>query len=323
MSRVLNDSTAVSEETRQRVLSAIAELDYAPSRLAQGLSLGRTHSIGVTLPFLTYPSFVERLRGVQHALMESPYDLVLYSTDTTDRRDEHFSLLTRKSRADGVLIMSIPLMEHHVESFLSSAVPIVLVDIFDARLSRVFVDDVEGGYLAARHLLDRGHTRIAYISDEFYSDFQFLAARQRFKGYRQALREAGVVFNPRYHRQLEHDREAGRKAALELLGLEEPPTAIFAASDTQAIGVLDAVKELGLRVPEDVSVMGYDDIRDAEYLDLTTIRQPLYESGLESVKLLLALIENPTREPQEVRLPIELVSRGTVAAPGRKQRKRR
>lgn len=317
VSRVLNNSPAVREETRQRVLKAIEELDYAPNPIAQQLSSGRTHAIAVTLPFLTYPSFVERLRGVQEALVQSDYHLILYSAETPDHRDRHFMELTRRTRADGILIISIPLSEDHIERFLSSSIPTVLVDIFDPQLHRVFVEDALGGYMATRHLIELGHTKIAFISDILETKFKFIAMRKRMDGYLKAMGEAGIPTIPEYHLEAPHGRAEAAEMTRQLLNLDDPPTAIFAGSDTQAIGVLDAAREHNVRIPQDLSVIGYDNIRDAEYLNLTTIAQPLFESGYEGARLLLSLIETPREEVQEVSMELELIERGTTAPPAK------
>jgi DNA-binding LacI/PurR family transcriptional regulator len=316
VSRVLNDSPAVTQETRQRVLDVIAELNYQPNPIAKQLSKGRTNAVGVTLPFLTYPSFVERLRGVQHALADTEYELILYAADTPRRRNTNLTAMSQRPRVDGVLIVSVPINDSHVQMFLKSNVPTVLVDVFHKDFSRVFVDDVAGGYMATKHLVGLGHRRIAFIGDVLEDEFEFLAMRERFKGYRKALEEHGIPFREEYHRQRPHGREEAREMAGELFVLEEPPTAVFAGSDTQAIGFMDEARARGLRIPQDVSVIGYDGIRDAEYLQLTTIQQPLYNSGVEGVDLLLSVIEQPDQPVREIRLPVELAARATTAPPG-------
>jgi DNA-binding LacI/PurR family transcriptional regulator len=315
VSRVLNNNPAVSEETRQRVLQAIEDLNYAPNPIAKQLSLGRTHAIGVTLPFLTYPSFVERLRGVQHALADSDYDLLLYSSEQPDQRDNHFDLLSRKTRTDGILIISIPLLDRHVKTFLKSGVPVVLIDIYHPALNRIFVDDRRGGFIATQHLIELGHKKIGFICDSLDTEMEFLSMRYRLEGYLKALKEAEIPARQEYQVQGPHGRQAAYDMAKELLALKDPPTAIFAASDTQAIGVLDAAIELELQVPGDLSVIGYDDIRDAQYMNLTTIAQPLFESGYEGARLLLSILEKPGNGVREITMPLELVQRGTTAPP--------
>jgi DNA-binding LacI/PurR family transcriptional regulator len=296
------------------VLAAIKELNYIPNLIAKQLSSGRTFNIAVTLPYLTYPSFVERLRGVQHALADSDYELLLYGAETSDRRDRNFTALSRTTLTDGVLIVSVPLEKSHAEDFLTSGIPVVLVDIYHKDFHRVFVDDQVGGRMATQHLIDLGHSKIAYISDSLKADYKFLAARERYIGYQQALKEAGLPPQDHYHREAPHGRFEARELAKELLSIEDPPSAIFAGSDTQAIGVLDAAQDLGMRVPEDLSVIGYDGIRDAEYLGLTTIEQPLFDSGVEGINLLIQIIENKPGEIQQISMPLNLVQRKTTTA---------
>jgi DNA-binding LacI/PurR family transcriptional regulator len=315
VSRVINDSPLVSDGTRRKVLDVITELDYTPNPNAQRLSLGRTLTIGVILPFLTLPSFVERLRGVQNALADSGYDLILYSVESPQNIESYLRKLSRRDRIDGAIIISLHLSDDYVERFHGSNIPAILLDAVHPRMSRVIMDDVAGGYKATRHLIGLGHRRIAFLSDYLENAFKFVAMRYRYHGYRQALAEAGIPFVPEYHRQGElGGREAFQKAK-DLLSLEHAPTAVFAASDTHAIGVLKAAHELGIQVPEQLSVIGYDGIRDAEYLDLTTIQQPLFDSGVESANILLASLVEPPESPLEVVLPTQLIIRGTTAPP--------
>jgi LacI family transcriptional regulator len=315
VSRVLNDSPRVSEATRQKVLAAIEELDYHPSPIAQRLSLRKTFAIGVIAPFVTRPAFVGRLRGVEAALTESEYDLVLYNVETTDKRDACFRELPTSQRFDGLLIIALPPTDEDVAHFHQAGIPVVLIDAYHPALSCVVIDDVKGGYMATQHLIELGHTRIAYISDPLESPFRFSSSLHRYQGYRQALDEAGIPFRPEYHRWAEHGEEQARDMACHLLELDDPPTAIFAASDTQAMGVIQAARDADLRIPEGLSVIGYDDIQAAKYMGLTTVHQLLFESGQRGVGLLLEALENPQTEPVHEVLPIELILRGTTAPP--------
>ncbi len=315
VSRVLNDSPSVKEETRQRVLEAIETLNYEPHPAAQRLSLGRTNTIALILPFLTRPSTVERLRGVQSALADSDYDLVLFSVDTPEQRDDCYSRLTRRTRVDGLLSISLPPSAEQARQILEAEVPTVLVDAVQPDLNRVIVDDFAGGYEVTRYLLDLGHQQIAYISDYLENPFNFVSMRLRYQGYCQALTDAGLVCDPAYQLENVHGHAEAALMARELLTLPDPPTAIFAASDTQAFGVLDAARELGIAVPGQLSVIGFDDIELAEYMKLTTVHQPLFDSGVRGVELLLACMEvgNEISNAVEFHLPIKLVVRGTTA----------
>ena len=318
VSRVINNGPSVSDATRKRVLDVIAELNYSPNQTARRLSLGKTHTIAVIAPFFTRPAFVERLRGVENTVADSPYDLVIYNVENIEKRDLYFRRVPRPERADGVLIISLPPRDEDVPLLANSEIPIVLIDANHPSLislNRVIVDDVTGGRIATQHLIELGHHRIGYISDPLESPFKFTASYDRYQGYCQALSAARLPFRETYHGAGEHGRADARLLATQILTLPDRPTAIFAASDTQAMGVLEAARDLNLRVPEDLSVVGYDDIEVAEYLQLTTIRQLLFESGQRGVNLLLHMLESSPAEPICEVLPTELVVRGTTAPP--------
>jgi DNA-binding LacI/PurR family transcriptional regulator len=315
VSRVLNKSFTVREGTSQKVLAVIEELDYSPSPTARRLSIGRTHTVGVIIPFLTLPSFVERLRGVESALAESEYDLVLFSADTPTKVDHYFSELSRRDRADGVIIISLHPDEIYVTRFRKSAMPAVLLDAQHPDISSIVVDDVAGGYKATRHLIELGHTRIAYLSDYLDNPFKFVAMRHRFQGYHQALEEASISYRPEYQKQGELGGREAVAIAKQMLVEPDRPTAIFAASDIHAVGVLKAAQELNIRVPQDLSVIGFDGIRDSEHLDITTVCQPLFDSGVVSVNTLLSAINEPSDIPEKIVLPTKLIVRGTTVPP--------
>jgi DNA-binding LacI/PurR family transcriptional regulator len=318
VSRVINDSPQVSEATRERVMAAITALNFVPNPTARRLSLGKTLTIAVVVPWFTRPAEVEQLRGIENTLAESDYDLVLYNVETPAKRDAYFHDVLRGERADGVLIISLSPRDDDVDRLAHSPVPVVLVDADHPALSslnRVITDNVAGGRAATQHLIDLGHTRIGFISDPIETPFNFTSSRDRLAGYRQALKASGIPFRTDYHRQGEHGRYEARRLAAEMLQQPERPTAIFAASDTQALGVLEAAQDLNLRVPEDLSVIGYDDIEVSEYIGLTTIRQMLFESGKRGVELLLDVLEDPAIKPACEMLPTELIARKTTAAP--------
>jgi DNA-binding LacI/PurR family transcriptional regulator len=315
VSRVLNGSNAVSEPTKHKVLSAIEALDYMPNASARRLSLGKTMAVAVIAPFFTRPSVVERLRGIEQTLVADGYDLVLYNVETVHRRDECFVNVPRRERVDGLLIISLKPTNEDARRLSHANLPIVLVDIVHPDFDRIIIDDVNGGYKATRHLINLGHRKIAHISDYIENPFNFQQIRDRYQGYRQALAEANITFRSDYHQQGEHSLLEAQRLAYHLLSSNDPPTAIFTYSDTQAIGVLEAAQELGLRIPDELSVIGYDDIEIASHLQLTTIRQSLYESGVRGSQMLLAALSSDQQSPQEVVLPTELVIRNTTAPP--------
>jgi LacI family transcriptional regulator len=320
VSRVLNDSPRVSEATRARVLAAIEVLDYRPNPLARGLSRGRCQTLGVVVPFFTHASAVERLRGVAAALDGSRYDLVLFNVESTVHRDEHFATLTRRDRADGLLIMSLPVPPTSLDRLTKSGVPIVLLDAEAPEIPAVVTDDVAGGRMATQHLIDLGHERIAFIGDDPANPLGFVAGTSREEGYRRTMADAGLDIQPGYVCHGPHVLRVARRLAGELIDRADPPTAIFASSDTQALGALEAVRSAGLRVPDDVSVVGFDDVEASGYVGLTTVHQPLFESGSLAATLLLGLVDDDeVPDPLVRRLDLELVERSTTGVPRRQR----
>lgn len=317
VSRVLNNSPHVRAATRARVLRAIDELDYRPNPLARGLSRGRCQTLGVVVPFFTQPSAVERLRGVVAALDGSRYDLVLFNVESPVHRDEHFAALTKRDRADGLLVLSLPPSAADLARLRAAKVPVVLVDARGKGVPMVVIDDVRVGRLATQHLVDLGHRRIAFIGDDPHNVFGFSSSREREQGYLEVLHAARIPVRKQYVRYGAHDRRIARGLAAELLALRNPPSAVFAASDVQALGVLEAAREAGRRVPEELSVVGVDDIEISAYVGLTTVRQPLFDSGFLGARLLLdALEDGEEHAPVAHELPLELMVRATTAPPG-------
>lgn len=314
VSRVINGSPAVSNATRQKVLEAIETLDFSPNLVARRLSLGKTQTIGVIVPYFTNPSVVERLRGVVSVIAASDYDMILFDVETVARREACLRDVPRHRQVDGLLIVSLELTNEEVERLDRSEIPTVLVDAKHPDLNQVVVDNVEGGYMATKHLIDLGHRKIGYLSD-YLSDPFNSPVRDRFIGYTMALEESDISFRPDYHRQARHGRDQARKMTHDLLDLPDPPTAIFAYSDTQAIGVIEAARERSMNIPADLSVIGFDDIEVAEYLKITTIRQALYDSGVKGSELLLEMMAADSPDLQQEILPTELIIRQTTASP--------
>jgi LacI family transcriptional regulator len=323
VSRVLNDHPRVSPATRARVLAAIDALSYRPNPMARGLSRGRCQTLGVIVPFFTHASAVERLRGVVAALHDSRYDLVLFNVESPLHRDEHFTTLTRRDRADGLLVLSLPPRADDLARLEEAGVPVVLVDAKGKNVDMVITDDAEGGRLATRHLLALGHERTAFIGEDPDNEFGFTAAAQRERGYREVLDAAGIEARDELVRYCPHDRTAAQRITEQLLALRERPTAVFASSDVQATGVLAAARAAGMHVPADVSVVGFDDIEISAYAGLTTVRQPLFESGRLGAELLLAaLAEKYVSRGRVTELPLHLVERSTTAPPPPQRRRR-
>jgi DNA-binding LacI/PurR family transcriptional regulator len=314
-SRVLNNHPKVDVQTRRRVLEVIAELQYVPSPSARRLSLGRTWTIDVVASYLTRPQAIERLRGAEAVLGESAFDLVIHNVESPERRERYLRELPVASRTDGILLVSLPPTSDNLLWIAGAPVPLVAVDVPSTGAEGLPVvrgDDEGGGGIAARYLVTLGHRAIGFVADSFENPYGFTSSRDRFAGFSTVLGGLGVTVEAALGA---HGSRTARDLAIGLLTGPRPPTAIFAASDTQALGVLSAVRDLGLQVPGDVTVVGYDDISVAEPIGLTTIRQHLYESGRIGAEMLLAEIEKRSRETPVVTLAPELVVRATSAPP--------
>ncbi|MDJ0665444.1 MAG: LacI family DNA-binding transcriptional regulator [Acidimicrobiia bacterium] len=315
VSRVLNEKGQVKEETRNRVLTAIDELAYRPSPAARSLPRRRVHAVSVLVPFVTHPSAVARVQGIVHGLRDTDLPVTILDVEKPAHQSEHFDTLSSSFRPEGAIIVSLVPSQAQLSRFVDAGLCPVFLDADVPEFSRIFVDDHKGGVLGTQHLLDLGHTRIAFIGDMENETFGFESSGQRHKGYRDALRAAGVEPEPEYQRTGPHGRDTGRMLAHELLALPRPPTAVFASSDTQAIGVMEAAREVGLRIPHDMSVVGFDDIEIAAYLGLTTVRHPLYESGLLAAELVIQHIKDPECAPQSVEQKLEVIVRSTTGRP--------
>ncbi|MFI5910897.1 LacI family DNA-binding transcriptional regulator [Dactylosporangium sp. NPDC051541] len=310
VSRVLNGGQ-VRPQTRTRVLAAIEELGYRPADNARSLARGRRETLGVIVPFFTHPSAVQRLRGVLEVMGDDPIQVVAFNVATVEQRDRQLNQLRMLERTAGVIIVNLWPSDDDVAALHRAGIAAVLLDAEHPDLTRITVDDVHGGELATDHLLSLGHTRIAFIGDEWPAGYGFRSSDRRHQGYERALHRAGVAVRAEYLRQGPHGRDTAHRLTRELLARPEPPTAIFAASDTQALGVLEAVAAAGLRVPQDVSVIGFDDLEIAPYVGLTTIRQPLEHSGRRATELLMRSLRTG-HDPIEERLPLELIVRHTT-----------
>jgi DNA-binding LacI/PurR family transcriptional regulator len=324
VSRVLNDHPAVTDETRERVRAAIASLDYQPSRVARALSRRRSTTVAVIVPFLTHASAVERLRGVMDAFDHHAQELALFNVDQAERRPGAIARAARSAQAGAVLAITLRPSSDELTELRSRGIPIVLVDAEADRLPTIVVDDVRGGRLAAEHLLSLGHTRVGELVESHHPGFRFSASGKRATGFAATLAAAGHPLDPDLVRAGPHVREAARQMAVELLDRPDRPTAIFTHSDTNALGVLEAARQLGLRVPDDVSVLGFDDVEAASLLELSTIRQPLFESGRLGAERVLALLAgDPLPGPIRLELPLEVVARrSTGQAPQARSRRR-
>lgn len=315
VSRVLNAPQSVNPETRQRVLKSIDALEFVPRAEASARARKATRRIGVLAPFFAYlPSFSQRLRGITTALSDSSYELVVYNTNSEANTHTQLENLPVSRRIDGLIVMSIVIDNEEVKRFVRNQLPTVTIELTHSQLSGIEIDNVAGGRLAAQYLLERGYHDFAFIGDnkEFIRKYTVQTNIARLEGFRSQLAEAGVELRPEYVQLGSYRLEDGYAMSQRLLDLPKPPRVIFAASDMLALGVLKAARERGISVPNQLAVIGFDDLEIADYVGLTTITQALDESGRVAVELLLARLTDEERSIQHVRLPMRVIERQTA-----------
>jgi LacI family transcriptional regulator len=325
VSRALNGSTEVSESTRQRILSLAEQLDYTPSAAARTLVQRRSHVIGVILetgpghPDLLHPFFQEVLVGLKESAGTRGYDLLLFASEEPGhgfggthsflRRADHHGV-------DGAIVMGYDGSHPEIVKLAESGLPCMTVDadIGGPRTGYVMSENREGAKLAVRHLLELGHERIATITGMLRTP----PGADRLEGYREALTDVGLEPRDEYVVEGDYYDESGYMGTRRLLELDEPPTAIFAASDLMAAGALRAANELGANVPDDLAVVGFDDIGLASLLQpqLTTVRQDMQALGEAAAEGLSRMIEDSDAEPVKRFVPTRLVVRSSSGANG-------
>jgi DNA-binding LacI/PurR family transcriptional regulator len=312
VSRMLNDPDRVNSETRKRVLASIDGLGFVPKAEARARAMQKNGRIGVISPFFTAPSFIQRLRGIAGALSPRNFELVVYTVDSTDHLQRYLSTLPLTGNLGGLIILSLPVGDTEARRLIDHGLPTVLIEYPHPRLNCVEIDDVQGGRMAATYLLKKGHRRIAFLGDTDLPEYAIHPVSLRLTGFRQALKEQGVDLPDILVRLAPYSQEQTRQVARELLSLSEPPTAIFAATDFQALGVLKAAHQLNVTVPDKLAVIGFDDLDMAEYADLTTISQHLDESGKLAVEILISQMESSSPLPRQVKIPLTLIERNTA-----------
>lgn len=317
VSRALRGLPDVATATRDRVLSAAAELNYVASPFAARLASGRTTTVGLVVPFVNRWFFAEVIATVETALRHAGFDLLLYNLGDEDGRARFFEVMPMRKRVDGVLVASLVLDDAEFAALTELDQPVGLLGLARPGFLSARIDDVAAARGAVDHLLGLGHRRIGLIGGDTDDPMAFTPPLHRRDGYRDALHAAGVSPDPALELLGYFTVDGGRAAMRRMLALPERPTAVFAESDEMAYGAMREITLAGLRVPDDIAVVGFDDQPLSELADLTTVRQPVAEQALDVTTRLLALIgseddESP-RDPAVV-LPTELVVRGSTVS---------
>ncbi|MEM6052253.1 ribose operon transcriptional repressor RbsR [Erwinia sp. P7711] len=314
VSHVINNNRFVSEAVRERITSAISQLNYAPSALARSLKINQTRTIGMLLTASSNPFYAEVVRGVERSCYERGYSLVLCNTDGDENRMNRSLETLLQKRVDGLLIMCT---ESHIPSaeILNRypSIPSVMMDWspFEGGSDIIQDNSLLGGEMATRYLIARGYTRIACIA----GPQDKTPARLRLEGFQQAMAQAALPLPPDYIVNGDFEFQGGYNAMNQLLALNPLPEAVFTSNDAMAVGVYHALFQAGLSVPQDIAVIGYDDIELARYMTppLTTIHQPKDELGELAIDTLLHRLAEPGGSQQLLVLTPELIERGSVA----------
>jgi DNA-binding LacI/PurR family transcriptional regulator len=314
VSRALRGLHHVNERTRKAVIEAAQHYDY-PIRpdLLPRHNGGRTNTIGVMAPFISRWYFSQAIAGVEQSLREAGMDLLLYNFAQVDARQRVFQQKKLVGKVDGLIVISLHPTEKEFASILGLGIPVALLGVSDSRCSSVSIDDVAGAELATEHLVSMGHREIAIIVGQNEQFFNFGVSTQRRDGFLNVLKRHDITFNPNFEIIADFDSNTAELAMSEFLRRKKLPTAIFCESDEMAFGVMRALKKKGLRVPEDMSVIGYDNHEFSNVVGLTTVAQPVQFLGQLVASQIMANIEKPNAKVSQISVPTVLEIRSSVA----------
>ncbi len=311
VSHVINGTRYVSEGVREQVLTAMNTLDYRPNALAASLRSGVTHTLGLIIPDSANPFFAELGHCIENAAFKAGYSVILCNTENDLHKELLYMDVLTKKLVDGMIFVAAGENVDTFKNLVDLDIPVVVLDrnYEGIDLEVVSTDNCQGGLLATNHLISLGHTRIGCVS----GPSKINPSSKRLDGYLDALQANGIEVGPQLIVQGDFHPESGYAAGRKLLSLPEPPTAIFACNDLMAMGVIKAASSLGLRVPEDLAVVGYDDIELASYTNppLSTIRQPKVEMGLTALQIILDRINTKDSAHQKIQLPVSLIVRSS------------
>lgn len=308
VSRVLRSPDSVKEDTRNKVLCAIETLNYQPNMVARQFRTKKTKTILVVVPDITNPFFSKVLRGIEHTAVQNGYQVILGDTENDEIRESEYLDLLRQKQADGGVLLTARMNRKNLEE-IAEQFPVVLACEYVDGLNvpTVSIDNISSAKKATEHLINLGHKRIAHIS----GPVSVVLSRDRMKGYRQAMVYHELPIEPVFMQEGDFSFESGYNQMLKFLALENPPSAVFAASDEMAVGAVKAARSNGLRVPEDLAVVGFDNIELGSIVEpgITTIEQPKYQIGNMAMELLVKLIDQEELQKNQSVLEDKLIIR--------------
>ncbi len=310
VSHVLSGKRPVAAATRERIEQVIEELGFRPNALARSLRMQRTQMVALILPDITNPYYPMLARGLQDALVEEDYHAFLCNTDGDKEQEAAFIADAVQRKVDGIVLASLYSRTQDVDEYIKNGAIFVSLSsaIVHPEVDRISSDNEQGAILATRYLLECGHQRIGMIG----SSLEQHPSSTRLKGFRKALEEASISFDDTLFAQGDFTRAGGARAMRKLMEQPDRPTAVFCANDLMAIGAMDTAHELGLRIPENVAIIGYDDIEEASLVSpkLTTVLNPAYEKGKAAGQLLLERVRGKYKGPgRHVFIPPRFIKR--------------
>jgi LacI family transcriptional regulator len=311
VSRVINGDSRISEKTKNKVLLIIKKLGYTPNAIARGLKTKRTYTLGMLIPDITNPFFAELARGVEDAASKNSFNIILCNTDDKLKKERTYLEILREKRVDGLILGTSHIRDKSILELEKKKFPYILISRNVERLNKncIIIDDLVGGMMATEYLIKLGHHRIAHIS----GPLKTRSGLNRLKGYQLALKKFKIEYNDELVGEGDFRIRGGYQVMKRFLKLTKPPTAIFAANDLLALGAMQAIQKKNFYIPEDFSIIGFNDIELASFVypSLTTIRQPILEMGNLAVKMLLNIIIDGEFNQKRVILQPKLIIRGS------------
>lgn len=313
VSRVLNNIPLVNDETKKRVLDAIERTGYKPNAIARSLKMQKTNTFGIMIPDISRPYYTQVVRGVEDVCNIYDYNIILCNTDSEPLKEEKYFDVFLEKQVDGILYIGKGLSQNLVNKIESNKVPIVLGAVNDVmgRYHSVAINNELAAYDITTYLIENGHRKIAFFTDE---DEKSYVARERKKGFVKALKKYDIKENPIYELKGKYSIKGGFDLMEELLMNDDLPTAVVALNDEMAIGAIRKLEDRGMKVPDDMSVVGFNNFQLSEWLrpGITTIAQPMYDIGAICARILIKVINNSKIDEKAVIVPHELIIRESV-----------
>lgn len=312
VSRVLNGKVDVAKDTKDHILSVIDELGYTTNLAARSMRSQKKNLIGLIMPDIAYPFAIEVMKGVNQAIAESEFDLLVYTSGDVRKRgriisEQKYVSLLANSISDGVIVVAPAASDYSIDKPIVSIDPVMSYPNFPS----VHATNYQGAYDAMEYLLSLGHKRIGFISGRA----ELESCNRRLSGYSDALKNAGIPITDVLIASGDYTTETGIRCGRELLSMDNPPTAIFASNDQMAMGIYQVAEEMNLRIPEDFSLIGFDNIPESKYLGLTTVDQFILKMGYAATQMLIKIINDIPLDDQTYRMQTKLIVRSSCREP--------